>query len=143
MRIVLIGAADARARLRRALAGGPLVVAAEAETIAAARAVGHDADAWLMAPAAFAPGTDEPTVNASAPESTDADRPAFDEPLTPREMQVLELLAEGLPNKAIARRLDISDQTVKFHVASIGGKLGAANRTDTVRRAVKRGILAL
>jgi DNA-binding NarL/FixJ family response regulator len=56
---------------------------------------------------------------------------------------VLELLAEGLPNKAIAARLQISDQTVKFHVASIAGKLGAANRTDVVRRAVRRGLIAL
>ena len=67
----------------------------------------------------------------------------FDEPLTPREVQVLELLAEGLPNKAIAARLGISDQTVKFHVASMSGKLGAANRTDAVRRAVRRGLIAL
>jgi DNA-binding NarL/FixJ family response regulator len=65
------------------------------------------------------------------------------EPLTPREIQVLELLAEGLPNKAIAARLQISDQTVKFHVASIYGKLGAANRTDAVRRAVRRGFITL
>jgi two-component system, NarL family, nitrate/nitrite response regulator NarL len=56
---------------------------------------------------------------------------------------VLELLAEGLPNKAIAARLGISDQTVKFHVASITGKLGAANRTDAVRRAVRRGLITL
>jgi DNA-binding CsgD family transcriptional regulator len=67
----------------------------------------------------------------------------FDEPLTPREIQVLELLAEGLPNKAIAERLGISDQTAKFHVASISGKLGAANRTDAVRRAVRRGLITL
>ena len=65
------------------------------------------------------------------------------EPLTPREIQVLELLAEGLPNKAIAARLHISDQTVKFHVSSISGKLGAANRTDAVRRAVRRGLITL
>ena len=63
--------------------------------------------------------------------------------LTPREREVLELLAEGLPNKSIARRLGISDQTVKFHVASIGGKLGASNRTETVRRAVRRGLITL
>jgi len=55
----------------------------------------------------------------------------------------LELLAEGLPNKAIADRLHISDQTVKFHVASIYAKLGAANRTDAVRRAVRQGLLTL
>ena len=65
------------------------------------------------------------------------------EALTPREIQVLELLAEGLPNKAIAARLRISDQTVKFHVSSISGKLGAANRTDAVRRAVRRGLVTL
>ena len=65
------------------------------------------------------------------------------EPLTHREIQVLELLAEGLANKAIAGRLGISDQTVKFHVASILGKLGAANRTDAVRRAVRRGLISL
>ena len=63
--------------------------------------------------------------------------------LSPREREVLELMAQGLSNKAIASRLGISDQTVKFHVASIGGKLGAANRTDTVRRAVRRGLIAL
>ncbi|MBI4263346.1 MAG: response regulator transcription factor [Acidobacteria bacterium] len=67
----------------------------------------------------------------------------FAEPLTPREREVLELLAEGLPNKAIAARLQISNQTVKFHVASIAGKLGAVNRTDVVRRAVRRGLIAL
>ena len=56
---------------------------------------------------------------------------------------MLALLAEGLPNKSIARRLDISDQTVKFHVAAIYGKLGAVNRTDAVRRAVRRGLVVL
>jgi DNA-binding NarL/FixJ family response regulator len=65
------------------------------------------------------------------------------ESLTAREIQVLELLAEGLSNKAIASHLNISDQTVKFHVASISGKLGAANRTDAVRRAVRRGLITL
>ena len=65
------------------------------------------------------------------------------EPLTAREMDVLALLSEGLPNKAIADALGISDQTVKFHIASISGKLGAANRTDVVRRAVRRGLIAL
>jgi DNA-binding NarL/FixJ family response regulator len=58
-------------------------------------------------------------------------------------VQVLELLAEGLPNKRIAERLGISDQTVKFHVSSISGKLGAVNRTDAVRRAVRRGLITL
>ena len=63
--------------------------------------------------------------------------------LTAREHDVLALLAEGLPNKAIAQALGISDQTVKFHVAAIIGKLGAANRTDAVRRAIRRGLVAV
>ncbi len=54
---------------------------------------------------------------------------------------MLELLAEGLSNKGIAARLGISDQTVKFHVASICGKLGVANRTEAVRKALRREAL--
>jgi len=50
---------------------------------------------------------------------------------------------EGLPNKAIGIRLKISDQTVKFHVASIIGKLGASNRTEAVRLAVRRGLISM
>ena len=65
------------------------------------------------------------------------------ESLTAREHEVLALLAEGLPNKAIAHALGISDQTVKFHVAAIIGKLGATNRTDAVRRAIRRGLVAI
>ncbi|MGE0704263.1 MAG: response regulator transcription factor [Vicinamibacterales bacterium] len=65
------------------------------------------------------------------------------EPLTAREEDVLALLAEGLPNKAIAERLGISDQTVKFHVASITAKLGASNRTEAVRLAFRRGLITL
>jgi DNA-binding NarL/FixJ family response regulator len=81
-----------------------------------------------------------PVHNRSPDSLDDAE---VEEPLTSREIQVLTLLAEGLPNKAIANRLGISDQTVKFHVASVSGKLGAANRTDAVRRAVRRGLIAL
>jgi DNA-binding NarL/FixJ family response regulator len=63
--------------------------------------------------------------------------------LTPREVQVIALLAECLPNEAIAARLGVSDQTVKFHVASICGKLGASNRTEAVRLAVRGGVITI
>ena len=63
------------------------------------------------------------------------------EALTTRESQVLQLVAEGLPNKAIARELGISEHTVKFHVGSLLGKLGAASRTEAVTLATRRGIL--
>ncbi len=65
------------------------------------------------------------------------------ESLTSREKEVLVLLAEGLPNKVIAERLGISDHTVKFHVASILGKLGASSRTEAVTLAIRLGIIMI
>ena len=59
--------------------------------------------------------------------------------LTLREGEVLGLVAEGLANKAIARRLGISEHTVKFHVAAILAKLGAGSRTEAVRLGAQRG----
>ncbi len=66
-----------------------------------------------------------------------------DEILTDRERQVLALVALGLPNKAIAVELGISEHTVKFHVAAILGKLDAASRTEAVTVAARRGLLVL
>lgn len=65
------------------------------------------------------------------------------EELTARELEVLALLAEGIPNKTIARRLGISDHTVKFHVGALLGKLGASSRTEAVRTGLRRGLIAL
>ena len=127
MRVVLVGAAPDRERVRREL-NGSVEVIGEFPTLAAARAAALDADAFVLS---------EP-VPRDAPDDA-----SLAEPLTPREIEVLELLAEGLPNKSIAARLHISDQTVKFHVAAISGKLGALNRTDAVRLAIRRGLIAL
>lgn len=63
--------------------------------------------------------------------------------LTPRELDVLRLLAEGLPNKQIAHRLDISDHTVKFHVNALLRKLGAHSRTEAVTVATRLGLIHL
>ena len=65
------------------------------------------------------------------------------EPLTTRELQVLQLVAQGLPNKGIAHRLGISENTAKFHVASLSGKLGASSRTEAVTLAARRGLILL
>ena len=65
------------------------------------------------------------------------------EPLTPRESEVLQMLASGLGNKEIATKLAISEHTVKFHVASILGKLGAASRTEAVSLGIRRGLVLL
>jgi DNA-binding NarL/FixJ family response regulator len=65
------------------------------------------------------------------------------DPLTRRELEVLQLVAEGLPNKTIADRLRISEHTVKFHINAIMGKLGAQSRTEAVVRATRLGWLLL
>ena len=125
MRIVIVGPPAARARLSARLPDG-LEVVGEARTLADARNLTPAADAWLVA--------------TTPHDDLDSDH---SEPLTVRELEVLELLVQGLPNKSIARSLGISDQTVKFHVASICGKLGAANRTDAARRALRQGMIPL
>ena len=63
--------------------------------------------------------------------------------LTPREIEVLNLMAEGASNKTIARRLEISVHTVKFHVSSLLDKLDAAGRTDAVAHAARLGVINL
>jgi len=63
--------------------------------------------------------------------------------LTPRELEVLRMLAEGAANKAIAFALDISEHTVKFHVASILSKLNAGTRTEAVAIGLRRGLVML
>lgn len=69
--------------------------------------------------------------------------PGADETLTARELEVLQLLAQGLPNKLIALRLHISEHTAKFHVSAIMTKLNAASRTEAVTVAARRGLLIL
>ena len=127
MRVILVGTPRERALLRARM-NGSFDLVAEADSLAEARALGDAADAFLVARGGRASPSDEDAVV---------------EPMTDREMQVLELLAEGLSNKGIGARLGISDQTVKFHVASIAGKLGAHTRTEAVRLAVRRGLLSL
>jgi NarL family two-component system response regulator YdfI len=63
--------------------------------------------------------------------------------LTPRETELLQMLAEGLPNKEIAKALGISEHTVKFHLSSIFGKLGAMSRTEAVAIGIRRGLVML
>ena len=69
--------------------------------------------------------------------------PVEAEALTPREREVLVLLAEGLPNKLVADRLDISERTARYHVAQILAKLGVQSRTEAVVQAARLGLIAL
>jgi DNA-binding NarL/FixJ family response regulator len=122
MRVVLVGPLAVRRRLREQLPEGIEIVSEHATLDASS---GEGADAILLGPSGL--HVDEPLV----------------EPLTVRELQVLDLLAKGLSNKMIAKDLRISDETVKFHLTAIFRKLAAANRTDAVRLAIRRGLVSL
>jgi len=107
--------------------------------IASIRLVSPDAraDALIVAP------HDAVHENNGAENETDGSAEIHAKALTPREREVLVLLAEGATNKTIARRLGISVHTVKFHVGSLIDKLDAAGRTDAVAHAARLGVLIL
>jgi DNA-binding NarL/FixJ family response regulator len=129
MRVLLVGRPASRRRLRLELDEAGIDIAAEFDSLSAARMSAIEADGIFVA---------GPVHGESV-----GDEDWIEQPLTRREIDVLQLLAEGLSNKSIAERLGISDQTVKFHVASITSKLGASNRTDAVRLGLKRGLVSL
>jgi len=121
--IALARAAGARGILRRDLDAPRLLAALHG---AALGLVVYDeaAAASLLRPAALEPR-------------------ALVEPLTPREQEVLQLLASGLSNKAIAQRLAISEHTAKFHVAKLLQKLGALSRSEAVFLGARMGLLVV
>ena len=87
--------------------------------------------AWTRAAAAARPPRRDPS---------DDDGPLIEE-LTARERDVLALVGDGHSNREIAARLGISEHTVKFHLASLFGKLGVSTRTQAVRRALEWGVI--
>jgi DNA-binding NarL/FixJ family response regulator len=136
--VVLLGdgmtpatSADAlRAGIRAALPGdiSPDQLVAALHAVASGLLVLHPSHAMEGLPAGSAP-----------PRALDE----LAESLTRRELEVLQMLAAGLSNKEIAVRLNISEHTAKFHVASILGKLGAGSRTEAVALGIKRGLVLL
>ncbi len=138
--ILLPDEADAR-QAWTAGARGLLRRDAEPARIAAALAAAVHGFAVIEPDFAEALRSSHPDRAPSRAES--AGRAALVEPLTPRELEVLRLMAEGLPNKTIAARLEISEHTVKFHVNTILGKLGVASRTEAVVRATRLGLILL
>ena len=113
---------------------------ADAEPVLIAAAARLAAAGYRISEGAIDTSARPPGEAAVDPDESEIGRPVH---LSPREAEVLALLADGAPNKVIARRLGISVHTVKFHIAALLVKLGAANRTDAVRRAVRRGLITL
>jgi DNA-binding NarL/FixJ family response regulator len=139
-RVILVGAPPEDPRLQTALAGRPWGYlpreATGEEILVAIQAV---AGGLIAVDPSFAlMPTSAPSAGLDA-----AARAGDEEALTAREQEVLQLIAAGLPNKTIAARLGISEHTVKFHVASIFSKLGAASRAEAVRLGARRGLVAL
>lgn len=116
-----------KAVLPSGLSGQEIVAAIEAAAAGLVVLDSPGAEALLRASAAVSSGRSEALVEA----------------LTPRELEVLQLLAGGLGNKEIASRLKISDHTVKFHVAAIMGKVGAASRTEAVTLGIRHGLIMI
>ncbi len=114
--------AGVRAVLPREASAGEILSAVTAAANGLAVLDPHDLDALLAAPASMA--SDVPV-------------------LTPRELEVLRMLAEGEPNKTIAWKLGISEHTAKFHVASILTKLDAGSRAEAVAIGMRKGMILL
>ena len=143
--VVLLAAPGAEpsfaAEALRAGARGVLAAAATGpEIVAAVEAAG--AGVVAVHPELVATLVGAPAAGAHLPRAAGAGLAPL-QPLTPRELQVLGLLAEGLANKQIAGRLGISDHTVKFHVAAVFEKLGAGTRAEAVAIGARRGVVML
>ena len=127
-----VHAADVAAVLTSVETGGMLLRGCDADQLGAALAA-LARGLLVIAPALAGAALMSPGAVPHAPAET----------LTPRELEVLQLLAEGLSNKAIALHLKISDHTVKFHVNAIMNKLDAQSRTEAVVRATRLGLIIL
>ncbi len=136
--LVLLADELSRSELLRALHLGARAVlprsARAPEILAALEAVAVGLTAF---------GADEFELLFPAVSTADPGHELAQEELTPREVEVLALMAQGLANKNIADRLKISEHTVKFHVSSILSKLAASSRTDAVTRGLKSGLLVI
>jgi DNA-binding NarL/FixJ family response regulator len=135
----------------RSLEGLPVVAVVAVETDArealAAGARGvlpRTADGDILAAALRAVALGLVVLDEAFAPSAPAEPPAeLTEPLTPRELEVLQRLTQGLSNKQIAQRLGVSDHTVKFHVNAILGKLGVQSRSEAIVQAIRLGLVVL
>jgi DNA-binding NarL/FixJ family response regulator len=128
-----------RALLPRGASGGEIIAAVEAVS-AGLFAFGADAFAALLS--ATPRASDESAASQTSEEGPPLAGTELDA-LTPREREVLDMLAEGLSNKEIAWRMKISGHTVKFHVASIFAKLNVSTRTEAVTQGIRKGLIMM
>jgi DNA-binding NarL/FixJ family response regulator len=137
--IEALRAGDVRAILPRAASGDEIVAALEA---VAAGLFALDAGAFASLFSASGSTADQERGALLREERLPSVEPELDA-LTLREREVLDTLAEGLSNKEIAWRLQISEHTVKFHVASVFAKLDVSTRTEAVMQGIRRGLIML
>lgn len=132
--------------VRRSQSGLALVMLSEdpaRDAGSSARAVlAKDASSDLVAAATRLAAAGYRVRKAADDDATGASGSGPEPAISQREREVLALLAEGASNKVIARKLDISVHTAKFHVAAVCTKLNARNRTDAVSIALRQGVLA-
>jgi DNA-binding NarL/FixJ family response regulator len=120
-------------RMRALRAGAAAALPRTAGTDQIMAAVAAAAAGLVVMPASPAAPRARPAVHAAAPV----------QPLTPREIEILALVAEGLANKQIAVRLGISDHTVKTHLAALFAKLGVSSRAEAVASGARLGVIML
>jgi len=124
-RVIVLGADSPRELLRAGARGALPATASEDQIAAAIRAAAAD---LVVLPY-------ESTTSPAVPQAASG--------LTARETEVLRMVAEGLANKEIAWRLGISEHTVKFHVSSVLGKLGAGSRAEAISAGIRQGAIML
>lgn len=128
-----------RALLPPSASAGEIIAAVEAVSAGLAALAPETLAALLSPPAA---NVEELLATPGAGSRLPPAEPERDA-LTPREREVLEMLAEGLSNKEIAWRMNISEHTVKFHLASVFAKLDVSTRTEAVMQGLRRGLLMM
>ena len=138
--VVLLDGTDPEDGLEPLLAGAGAILPRFAERDAIVAAITAVANGLVVLPRHVLSGLLDGAAPAGATDSTDS---AAAVQLTPRELEVLAAMADGASNKVIARRLDISFHTAKFHVAAILAKLDADSRTEAVTRAAQLGLVML
>jgi DNA-binding NarL/FixJ family response regulator len=138
--VVLLERTDPEDGLEPLQAGADAILPRSAGRDQIVAAIGAVAAGLVVLPRPVLAGLIDGAALAEASDNSDAAAAA---PLTPRELEVLAAMADGASNKAIARRLDISFHTAKFHVAAILAKLDADSRTEAVTRAAQLGLVML